>query len=272
MTETSFYTFVTTIFETLRFETHTIIERSLLQLLIILELLIMFYIIMRTLRSVRFLLSKKSLVRSSYSFETSPKVTTSHFVLFGDSTAFGTGSMDQHNSVAGRLAHDYPHAHIDNKAENGAVTKDVAEKIYEGGEQFYDLAIILIGGNDIVFLTTKKSIQHNLGIILKKAKEMTNNNVILVSPMNVGSSLMFWFPINLFYEWRSKSVRKIFRAVSKSHDVPLVDLFIPHKIDFFAEYPGLYFAKDNIHYSGEGYGRIYEEIKEVILKKEMVKG
>ena len=271
MTETSFFAALFNIYTTLRFETHTILERSLLQVLIILELLIVFYIIMRTLRSVRFLVKEKMLTRRTYSFEASPLVTTSHFALFGDSTAFGTGSMDQHNSVAGRLAHDHPHAHIDNKAENGAEIKDVVKKMYEGGEQFYDLAIILIGGNDIIFLTSLKSIRRDLGEILTQAKKMTNNNVILVSPMNVGSSLMFWFPFNVFYEWRSRAVRKVFHSVSKSFNVPLVDLFIPRGIDFFAEYPGLYFAPDNIHYSGEGYGHIYEEIKEVINTQKMVK-
>ena len=81
MFDTPLLTFITRAYETLRFETHTILERSLLQILIILELLIIFYIVMRTLRSVRFLLSKKSLIKNSYSFETSPKVTTAHFVL-----------------------------------------------------------------------------------------------------------------------------------------------------------------------------------------------
>ncbi len=226
---------------------------------------------MRTMRSVQFLLREKLIIRKTSSFETAPRVTTAHFVLYGDSTAYGTGTLDQHNSVAGRLAKDYPHAHIDNKAENGAEIRDVAEKIYEGGEQFYDLAIILIGGNDIVFLRSLKSIKHNLTVLLKKAKEMTNNKVILVSPMNVGSSLMFWFPINILYDWRSRSVRKIFHSVSKSLEVPLVDLFVPRREDFFTEDPGLYFAPDNIHYSGEGYGYIYGKIKEVVEKEGMVK-
>ena len=263
--------FMMNVLQIVRFETSTILERSLLQVLIILELLIIFYIIMRTLRSVKFLLSNRTLRGNTSSFESSPKHTTAHFVLYGDSTAFGTGSMDQHNSVAGRLAKDYPHAHIDNKAENGALVKDVAQKMQEGGEQFYDLMIILIGGNDIVFLQSLKSIRHDITVVLKKAKEMTKNKVILVSPMNVGASLMFWFPINIMYEWRSKAVRKIFLSVSKSLDVALIDLYSPRREDFFAEDPGLYFASDNIHYSGEGYGYIYKKIKEVIEKEKMIK-
>ncbi len=263
--------FVTHLYQVLRFEAHTLIERSLLQILIILELLIVFYVIMRTLRSVKFLLSNKSLIHNASSFESSPKTPTAHFVLYGDSTAFGTGTMDQHNSVAGRLAKDYPHAHIDNKAENGALVKDVARKMQEGGEQYYDLVIILIGGNDIVFLQSLKSIKRDLAVMLKKAKEIGGSKVILISPMNVGASLMFWFPINIMYEWRSKSVQKIFQKVSKALDVPLIDLYSPRREDFFAEDPGLYFAPDNIHYSGEGYGYIYNKIKEVIEKEKMIK-
>lgn len=270
MNEVPFISTLKTIFETLRFESHSLTERSLLQILIILELLIVFYVVMRTLRSVKFLLKNKVLSRHVSSFESSPKITTSHFVLYGDSTAFGIGSMDQHNSVAGRLAKDYPHAHIDNKAENGALVKDVKQKIQEGGEQYYNLAIILIGGNDIIFLQSLKSIRHDLTTVLKKAKENANNNVILVSPMNVGASLMFWFPFNVMYEWRSRAVRKIFHSVSKSLDVPLIDLYAPRREDFFAEDPGLYFAPDNIHYSGEGYGYIYGKIKEVLIERKII--
>ncbi len=248
-----------------------LIEKSLLQILIILELLIIFYVVMKTLRTVRFLVMNKKLIRNTFSFEASPKVTTSHIVLFGDSTAYGTGSIDQHHSVAGRLAKDYPHAHIDNKAANGEQMQDVAQKLYIAGEQFYDLAIILIGGNDIIFLTPRTSIRRDLEITLTKAKVMTNNNVILVSPMNVGASRMFWFPIDIFYDWRSRALRKVFRSVSKKYDVPLVDLYIPRPVDFLAEYPKLYFSADNIHYNGEGYGYIYEEIKDVIQKKGMMK-
>ncbi len=266
----SINTYLHATYTTLQFETHSLIERSLLQILIILELLIVFYVIMRTLRSVKFLLSNKALIQKTTSFEASPKVTTSHFVLYGDSTAFGTGAMDQHNSVAGRLAKDYPHAHIDNKAENGALVKDVAKKIQEGGDQYFDLAVILIGGNDIVFLQSLKSIKHDLAVILTKAKEMTGNRVVLISPMNVGASLMFWFPINIMYEWRSRSVRKIFLSVSRSLNVPLIDLYSPRRKDFFAEDPGLYFAPDNIHYSSEGYGHIYTKIKEVLEKEKYV--
>ncbi len=270
MLEQSIIPFIRNTYEVLSFETHTLIERSLLQILIILELLIVFYIVMRTLRSVRFLLREKAILRNVFSFEASPKVTTMHFAIYGDSTAFGTGSMDQHNSIAGRLSKDFPHAHIDNKAENGALVKDVAQKIEIDGDQFFDLAIILIGGNDIVFLHSLRGIKHDLEIILRQTKKMTSNKVILVSPMNVGASLMFWFPINILYEMRSRAVRKIFRSVSKACDVPLIDLYAPRRKDFFAEDPGLYFASDNIHYSGEGYGHIYEKITDVIREREMV--
>ncbi len=82
---------------------------------------------------------------------------------------------------------------------------------------------------------------------------------------------MFWFPINLFYDMRSKSVRKIFHSVSKTFDVPLVDLYTPRKADFFEEEPDLYFAADSIHYSGEGYGYVYGKIKEVIEREGLVK-
>ena len=262
---------ISNLFNTSQVDIASLIEKSLLQILIILELLIIFYVIMKTLRTVRFIVANKKLIRDSFSFEASPKVVTSHVVLFGDSTAYGTGSLDPHLSVAGRLSTDYPHAHIDNKAANGEQIHDVAQKMNEGGEQFYDLAIVLIGGNDVIFLTPRKTIVHNLEIVLAKAKKMTNNNVILVSPMNVGASRMFWFPIDIFYDWRSKTIRKIFRSVSKKHDVPLVDLYIPRPFDFLAEYPKLYFANDHIHYNGEGYGYIYEEIKEVIQMNSMLK-
>lgn len=270
MQDSAFYELVYKVYTELSFETHTLFERSLLQILIILELLIIFYLVTHTLRSIRLLVQEKILIGKTISFESSPKVTKYHFVLFGDSTAFGTGTIDQHNSIAGRLAKDYPHAHIDNRADNGSETKDVAKKVIQAEGDFYDLAIILIGGNDVVFLRSLEKIHRDLTTIITRTKIMTDNKVILISPMNVGSSLLFWFPVNVLYEIRSRRVRKIFHAVSQEQDVPLVDLYAPRDTDFFAKNSDIYFAPDKIHYSAEGYSYIYSKIKEIIIKNKLV--
>lgn len=103
------------------------------------------YIFLKTIQSLRYALIDKRAMRKAFSLEISPKVTKQHFLVLGDSIAFGTGARDVHNSIVGRLARDYPEAHINNKAENGSHTIEIANKMHQIEEEFFDLAILIVG-------------------------------------------------------------------------------------------------------------------------------
>lgn len=240
------------------------------QIFSLIIILIGLYGIVYLLRTVRLILLDKRAAARSLPFEASPKNITAHFLILGDSTAFGTGALDRHDSVAGRLAKDFPNAHIDNHAENGSFTKDIVSKLPQLKEEFFDFALIQVGGNDIFAFKSLKVVRKNILDILTVVKQISNNKVILVSPMNVGSSSLLWFPLTILYSLRSQLVRHVFKRAAKSLDVVVVDLYKPKYRDPFAKEPRIYFAKDGVHPSGDGYGYIYERVHDAIKKHRMI--
>jgi lysophospholipase L1-like esterase len=245
-------------------------QRTILLLIVDLVFVIAIYIFVYVLRSIRFLVTDKRLGRKTIPYETSPRETTNHFLILGDSLAVGVGAKDIHNSIPGRLARDYPHVHINNHGQNGARVVDIVDKIPQLEEQYFDLALISVGGNDVLSYTTSKEIISNLFLVLNTVKKIANNNVILVGPLNVGSSTLFWFPFSALYNARSKMLSEIFYKVCKTLGVVYIDIYASRFDDPFVKNRNLYFAKDKIHPSDEGYSYIYNKIKEAIEKKKLI--
>src|SRR5688572_21396111 len=71
-------------------------------------------------------------------------------LIAGDSTAVGTGVADLNQSIAGRLARDFPRATITNLGENGLRTGEVADRLAVRGSERADLILLQTGGNDIL--------------------------------------------------------------------------------------------------------------------------
>jgi lysophospholipase L1-like esterase len=245
-------------------------ERTILILLADCILVISIYVFIYILRAVNLLVTDKRLGRMTIPFEASPKKPTHHFLIIGDSLAAGVGAKDAHNSIAGRLSRDYPSAHINNHGQNGSKVNDLVENVLQLEEQFFDLAIIQIGGNDILAYSTPKDIIRDLFFVLPKIKKMTNNNVILVGPLNVGSSSLFWFPFTLLYSARSKMMSDIFYKVCKTLSITYVDVYAKRYDDPFYLNRNLYFADDKIHPSDEGYSYIYNKIKQSLDTQNLV--
>lgn len=237
--------------------------RSIILFLLALIVVIIFYLVIYTLRSIRFLVLDKHIGKKSKSFSILQENSTMSVLILGDSTAYGTGAKNVHWSVAGRLAKDHPHISIENHADNGAHTFDVAQKALRLLETSFDIVIIQVGGNDILTMTSPHHIHANLKLIVSRARKIAKKQVILVSPMNVSSSPLFWFPFNLLYGARSRMTRNIFHKVSKEPNVTLVDLYVPKYRDPFAQESKLYFAKDYVHPSDKGYGLIYHKLREI---------
>jgi lysophospholipase L1-like esterase len=188
---------------------------------------------------------------------------TATVLILGDSTAYGTGARFSKNSIAGRLATDYPNVSIENQADNGAKTFDVAQKALRLEHTSFDIVIVQVGGNDILSYIPINHILNNLKTIVTLSKKIARKHVILVAPMNVSSSPLFWFPFNVLYGARSRMVRNAFHKVSNTSKVTLVDLYVPRYRDPFREENFPYFAKDLVHPNDKGYGLIYEKIKEI---------
>jgi len=245
-------------------------QRTILILIADFVFVIFLYIFVYVLRSISFLINDKRLGRRTIPFESSPKKPEGHFLVIGDSLASGVGAEDFHNSVAGRLVRDYPTMHISNRGQNGSKLLDIVHTLPQLEEQFFDMIILQIGGNDILAYTSPQDVEVHLKKILSTLKKISNNHVVLVGPLNVASSELFWFPFTMLFSARSNMMRDIFYRISKSSHVPFVDLYRARFHDPFAKNRALYFAKDKIHPSDEGYSYIYNRIKDTIEARHLI--
>jgi lysophospholipase L1-like esterase len=227
------------------------------------------FLVAQAIHSIQHLLLAKKIGKSALSFSNFPKDATQRFLVVGDSTAFGTGATDPKNSVAGRLAQDFPGAQIENLAKNGINTRELRWILETIKTQRFDLIVMHIGGIDILSFTSLSQIRKHLTEILMLAQKLSKH-VILVSAMNVGSSPVFWFPISTLYSHRTRAVRKIFLEESKKAAVPYVDLYRQKRHDPFCHSPETFFAPDKIHPNDLGYGLWYENIKKDLLKLPLV--
>lgn len=187
-------------------------------------------------------------------------------LVVGDSIALGTGAREYRNTLAGRIATDYPTAEVINLSENAASTKQIIKRINDIPNEclgYFDIVIIKVGGMDILkFKSIKKA-----GEMFRELLDITtqklcpNGRIILVSPGNVGG-MKLWrhFPIGVIYSWQSKRFHDELSKIALEKNIRYVDLYTHPKNDPWGTNPSL-LAKDLIHPNDEGYGLLYEYVK-----------
>lgn len=187
--------------------------------------------------------------------------------VLGDSTAVGTGSKSVEETLAGRLAKDFPHSDIINLAENGSKTRDVLQQMQYLRDKKIDMAIISTGGNDIWAYTRLEKLTEDLRAVLERAKEISGQHVILLFFGNEGSAPFFPWPIRLWLMRRTKRVKDVFVAVAAGQQVPIIDLFSNSLENPFVIDPKRYFARDRLHPSGAGYGEWYKRMWRIMVEQ-----
>jgi hypothetical protein len=71
----------------------------------------------------------RDLAKASVPFEVRVKEANRRVLVIGDSTGVGTGASDSADSVAGRIARDYPGTEIVNRAQDGDKVEDIFEQL-----------------------------------------------------------------------------------------------------------------------------------------------
>ena len=102
----------------------------------------------------------------------------------GDSTAVGTGAQHSTQSVAGRLAYDFPNITVINHGINGASSANLVTLLSQHPEWRADVLIIHIGGIDIMGLRSLRALRSNTTSILRMAKHIAPR-VVLVTPQTI---------------------------------------------------------------------------------------
>jgi lysophospholipase L1-like esterase len=187
-------------------------------------------------------------------------------VILGDSTAVGTGSRNEEETLAGRLARDFPHTSIINLSENGSKTGGVLQQIEYLRDKKVDMAIISTGGNDVWAGTSSRKLAKDLYAVLELANEISGHRVILLFFGNEGSAPFFPWPIRSWLGRRTERVKDIFLAVAAEQQVPIIDLFSNPLENPFVIDPKRYFARDRLHPSGAGYGEWYKRMWRIMVE------
>ena len=181
------------------------------------------------------------------------------FLIVGDSTGVGIGSVDSRSTVAGRLAAAFPGTVIVNQARDAARSADVAAQI-EASSGRFDLILIFVGGNDVVRLSLHKEV----ALAAERALDVASArgaHVAVIPPGDVGTAPVWAWPLDALFTHRAEMVRRAWQfAMSARANVHLVDLRLPPRRDPFRVSPRRYYSPDGIHPSADGYALWFAQI------------
>lgn len=211
-------------------------------------------------------LTAKRLGRITTPFHRLAEKPSATVMIVGDSTAVGTGAPQPEQSVAGRLAGDFPSITVVNHSINGASSSDLVSLLIEHPEWRADLIIIHIGGIDIMGFRSLHTFRKNIVSILEMARQIAPRIALITTP-DLGSIPYFRFPISLLISWRTRQVRDFVLHCAEKNDFAYVDLYTDAPDDPFLTQRKKYFAADNIHPSGDGYALWYALLKQALIER-----
>jgi lysophospholipase L1-like esterase len=185
----------------------------------------------------------------------------------GDSTAVGAGADRVQDTIAGRLAFDFPGSDIINVGTNGSIIRDVLSQLEPVKDQKFDMVIISTGGNDVISFTSLYKIQQDLEQIFQITKNMCEQKVFFLLYVNFAATPLFPALIRLLLIRRAKLLYEIIRGVGVRERVPIIELFAEPKDDPMQGNPSFYFAKDGIHPNSEGYRLWYNRMWRVMTSR-----
>ena len=184
-------------------------------------------------------------------------------LILGDSTGVGVGVDKPEQSIAGLLAADYPDADIVNVSESGARLVDAiaqAGRCRAAGWQF-DVAILHIGGNDIVRATPPTALFAGADRLLTELSTLARRTVWL-GPPDLGIAPLFPVPYSWILSSRSRVAISIFARSAERHGAAYIDFSAPAHVARLRRSRRQHFAVDGFHPSAASYRYGYAVARE----------
>lgn len=197
-----------------------------------------------------------ALVRLSKPLQRAPAQPVMRLLIVGDSTAVGTGATAPQGSVAGLLGLRFPRLLIDNRSRDGATFAAVLEQL--GGDERFDMVLVMAGGNDVVRLRGLQALQGDVERVVQRARQRAGL-VVLMPAGNVGNAPFFYAPVSWWMTWRSRRLHAFVNEAARRHGAVFVSLFREHADDPFVQRPQLN-AADGLHPSDAGYRVWFDEL------------
>lgn len=170
-------------------------------------------------------------------------------LVLGDSTAYGVGARDPLETTAARVG-DALLMNVDNVSASGAKVHELRDQLLRAPGNKYDLALIQVGANDVIYFSSLKDAAEDLDVLLTSISSRASRIVFLTSG-DIGRAPLWPMPLNWIYTSRTKAWREIVMPILAKHGVIYVDLLsLP---DPFLSDVARYYAPDGLHLSGDGY-------------------
>lgn len=201
----------------------------------------------------------KALIADSSAFTRESGALT--MLVLGDSTAVGVGASSR-DSVPGRLS-SFLDASVENYAVSGAQIRDVHAQIEKARKPTYDIILIQIGANDITHGTGLSEARSSLESLFSKATARSGRVVVLTAGKVGDAPLISWFVRGLL-NTRTARLRDVFIETAAKHNVVYVDIY--SRVLHFEDDVPRFYAPDQFHLSGEGYGEWFSIVREYVEK------
>ena len=208
----------------------------------------------------------RALAAASQPYERRQAASAHSILVLGDSTGVGVGAQRPEDSIAGRLALDFPDSDIVNISRSGARAAHAlaqARPCRAAGRHF-DVAVLHLGGNDVVGGTDVAELAVTCEALMLELREVARHTVWL-GPPNIGLAPLFPLPYAWLLSSRSRAATSVFAASAARHDVAYIDFSTPEHGDRLRSAKKLHFAADGFHPSSSSYGYGYATARAAML-------
>lgn len=177
------------------------------------------------------------------------------YLMMGDSTAAGQGgdyNTGLAMSTAGHLAKD-SRVSLLNTAVSGARANDiVADQLDPGLKHNPDVALIIVGSNDVTHLTSSKSVRQSIEqVIAKLIDQNCNMKIVITGSADMGAVPRLPQPLRYLAGVRAKQLNVVFEDIVSKNQITFAP--IAEKTGPIFRADASLFAQDNFHPNTKGY-------------------
>lgn len=194
-------------------------------------------------------------------FQRTPAHSNLGLLVIGDSTAVGTGATRPEDTIAGYFGQAYPDLRIMNVAKNGLHIHQLPAQLDPVAADHFDLAVTLIGGNDVVHFTNLAATPEYLDRFLAKLKFIARHSIIMTQG-NIGNAPLFPIWLARILTGRARRLRELVQTATQRHDVEFLDVFVERSQDHWLKDRKRYYSDDWFHPSSAGYREWFEKIRD----------
>lgn len=182
-------------------------------------------------------------------------------LVLGDSTGAGVGADLPCGAVAGLLAREHPDVEVVNISEPGARVADLCAQIDACGspDKPFDLALLHIGGNDVLRSKRLADIEQQADEALARLKRIARQTVWL-GPGDLGAVPLFVPPFSWWMSQRTCMAAERFERAAKRAGAEFIAFHAPCHTRVLSSDRRRYFSADGLHPSSESYAYCYGQL------------